>query len=105
MGRRIPLYGSIIPGYASTYTTTVHISAFASSYSAFSGIQIFHNARVVFDEVAPRLNIPAYQLGEDGFCLPLFFDHRSFVRTYKKELTPCEIPEVLSKFAKNNGRN
>jgi hypothetical protein len=25
-------------------------------------------------------NVPAHQLGEDGFCLPLSLDHRSFVR-------------------------
>jgi len=50
-----------------------------------SGIQVLHNARVVFDEVASRLNIPAHQLGEDGFCLPLSLDHPSFVRTHKKD--------------------
>jgi hypothetical protein len=41
--------------------------------------------RVVFDEVAPRLNILAHQLGEDGFGLPLFLDHRRFVQTHKKD--------------------
>jgi hypothetical protein len=74
-----------IPHYASQNPTLCVNNPRLCVNLQLSGIQVLHNARVVFDEVASRLNIPAHKLGEDGFYLPLSLDHPSFVRTHKKD--------------------
>lgn len=78
-------FGRVFPQNPESNSAKLESNSANLHAATLSGIQVLHNARVVFDEVASRLNIPAHQLGEDGFCLPLSLDHPSFVRTHKKD--------------------